>query len=97
MESISELTIKDIWPRLCELGIIELRINNRTIWADSALDMLSGKDYYEKVINDYAKEVDEYIEDWYSNFRVTAIDIKIVDFHHCIAAIDGYFEENIEE
>ena len=96
MEEMSEITIKDIWPYLKEMGIVELRIDNRTIWSDFALDPLADKDYYSKACNDYLKCVEEYLDDWYANFRVIAIDIKIVDFHHCVANIEGYFE-NIEE
>lgn len=99
MEEMSEITIKDIWPHLKEMGIVELRIDNRTVWSDFALDALAEKDYYKKAINDYLDCAEEYLNDWYANFRVTAIDIKIVDFHHCIANIEGYFEdvEEIEE
>lgn len=96
MEEVSELTIQEVWPHLCELGVVELRVNNRTVWSDFALDAFAEKDYYKTIVNDYQNCAEAYLNDWYSNFRVTAIDIKIVDFHHCVANIEGYFE-NIEE
>ena len=56
---ISEVTIKEVWPHLCELGICELRINDRTIWSDSAIDVLADKEYYHNVYNDYLKCTEE--------------------------------------
>ena len=55
----SEITIKEIWPHLCELGICELRINDRTIWSDFALDALADKEYYDKACDDYLKCAEE--------------------------------------
>ena len=90
----SEVTIKEIWPHLCELGICELRINDRTVWSDFALDVLADKEYYHKACNDYLKCAEEEIlGDWWKNFRITNINIKIVDFHHCVADIKGYYED----
>ena len=55
----SEVTLKEIWPHLCELGICELRINDRTIWSDFALDVLADKAYYHNVCNEYLKCAEE--------------------------------------
>ena len=94
----SEVTIKEVWPHLCELGICELRINDRTIWSDFALDVLADKEYYDKACNEYLKcAEEELLGDWWKNFRVTNINIKIVDFHHCIADIKGYYEDVKED
>ena len=90
----SEVTIKEVWPHLCESGICELRINDRTVWSDSALDVLADKEYYDKACDDYLKcTEEELLGDRWKNFRVTHIDIKIVDFHHCVADVKGYFED----
>ena len=95
---ISEVTIKEVWPHLCELGICELRINDRTIWSDSVLDALADKEYYHKVCNEYLKDTEEeLLGEWWKNFRITNINIKIVDFHHCVADIEGYYEDVKED
>ena len=97
MEEISEVTVKDVWPHLCALGLIEVRINNRTVWSDSALDVFVGKDYYNTITNDYFDCVkEELFSEWYDNFRITDINIKIIDFHHCVADITGYYEKENE-
>lgn len=98
MEELSELTIKEVWPHLCALGICEVRINNRTVWSDFALDVLAGKEYYSQACREYLGCAEEdLLGEWYENFRITSIDIKVVDFHHCIAAIEGYYEDMDEE
>lgn len=90
----SEVTIKEVWPHLYKLGICELRINDRTIWSDFALDVLTGKEYYNKACNEYLKCAEEdLLGEWWEDFRITEINIKIVDFHHCIADIKGYYED----
>ena len=98
---ISEVTIKEVWLHLCELGICELRINDRTVRSDFALDVLADKEYYHNICSDYLKCAEEELfGDWLKNFRVNNIDIKIVDFNHCIADIKGYYEdvkENLED
>ena len=95
---ISEVTIKEVWPHLRELGVCELRINDRTIWSDFVLDVLAEKEYYDKACNDYLKCAEEELfGDWWKNFRITEINIKIVDFHHCIADIKGYYEDMKED
>ena len=94
----SEVTIKEVWPHLCELGICELRINDRTVWSDFALDVLADKEYYHNICSDYLKCVEEELFFFFlKNFRVTNINIKIVDFHHCIADIKGYYEDAKED
>lgn len=93
MSLTSEVTIKDIWPKLCSLGLIELRINDRTVWSDSVLDCLARRLDYTDIEADYRKRAEEeLLGDWYKNFRVTAINIKIVDFHHCVADVSGYYD-----
>ena len=95
---ISEVTIEEVWPHLCELGVCELRINDRTIWSDFALDVLADEEYYHKACNDYLKcAEEELLGDLWKNFRITNINIKIVDFHHCIADIKGYYEDAKED
>ena len=95
---ISEVTIKEVWPHLCELGICELRINDRTIWSDSAIDVLADKEYYHKACNEYLKcTEEELLGGWWKNFRITKINVKIVDFHHCVADIGGYYEDMKED
>ena len=46
---ISEVTINEVWPHLCELGICELRINDRTVWSDFALDVLADIIFKEEI------------------------------------------------
>ena len=90
----SEITIRDVWPKLCELGIIELRINDFVVWSDHVMDCMFDRDDYDELNTDYLKRAEaELLSDSYENFRVTNIDIKIVSGHHCIANIQGYFEE----
>lgn len=98
MENISEITIKEVWDKLYELGIIELRINDRIAWSDHAMDCMFGRKDYHDLVSDYNKRaIDELLSDWYKNFRVTDIKIKIVEFHHCVADVYGYYEKNDEE
>lgn len=93
----SEVTIKDVWPKLCELGIIELRINNRTVWAENALDVFCTREDYTELIKNYLKLAeDDLLSERYEDFRVTSIKIKVVDFHHCIADIFGYYDDDDE-
>ena len=90
----SEVTIKEVWPHLCELGICELRINDRTIWSDCIMDCMFDRDDYDNLCIDYLKRAEEeLLGEWWENFRITEINIKIVDFHHCIADIKGYYED----
>ncbi len=100
MSITSEITFKDIWPRIYTLGLIELRINDRTVWSDSVLDCMSGRPDYDDIYKDYLNRAEEELDsDRYKNFRVTAVNIKIVDFHHCVADVYGYYDidENDEE
>lgn len=88
----SEVTIKDIWPKLCELGIIELRLNDFTVWSDNVMDVMFGRDDYDELATDYLKRAEkELLSDDYEDFRVTSINIKIVHDHHCVADIHGYY------
>lgn len=93
MDTTSEVTIKDIWPKLCDLGLVELRINGYTVWSIYVMDcMFSREDYFE-LEADYRKRAEEkLLGDGYKSFRVTNIQIKIVG-HHVIADVEGYFED----
>ena len=94
----SEITIRDVWPKLCELGIIELRINDFVAWSDHVMDCMFGRDDYDELNTDYLKRAEaELLSDSYENFRVTDIKIKVVMDHHCVADIQGYFEEDSED
>ena len=90
----SEITIKDIWPMLCELGIIELRINDRTVWSDHVMDCMFDRNDYNEINSDYLKRAEEeLLGEEYEDFRVTEINIRIVYGHHCVADVFGYFED----
>lgn len=96
MENISAITIKEVWDKLCALGIVELRINDRVVWSDNAMDCMFGRKDYDNLVSDYNKRAKEaLLSD--RDFRVTDIKIKKVEFHHCVADIYGYYEENNEE
>jgi len=94
----SEVTIKDLWPKLCELGIVELRINNRTVWSDGVMDCMFGRDDYDELNTDYLKRAEEeLLGEWYDSFRVTSVNINVVDFHHIVADVTGYYEETEDD
>ena len=93
----SEITIQDIWPKLCELGIIELRINDRTVWSDGVMDCMFGRADYDELNTDYLKRAEEeLLGEWYEDLRITEIKIKIKEFHHCVVDIYGYYKEDEE-
>lgn len=93
MDETSEVTIRDIWPKLCDLGLIEMRVNGTTVWSDHVLDCMFGRADYDELVADYNKRSEnELLGDLYGNFRVTDIKIKIVGFHHCVADVYGYME-----
>ena len=58
MRKTSEITIQDVWPKLCELGIIELRINDRTVWSDGVMDCMFSRDDYDELNTDYLKRAE---------------------------------------
>ena len=93
----SEILLRDIWPKLCDLGIIELRINGYTEWSDNALDLFFGRKDYDEMCDFYNKESEKMFMEEFENFRVTDIKIKIVMFHHCIADVEGYYLDMLEE
>ena len=97
MEEYSEITINDIWPKLCELGIIELHLNNRTVWSDGIMDVMVDRDDYDDLAMDYLKRAEKKLLEDYTNFRVTNINIKIDLGHHCIVDVTGYYEHDDEE
>ena len=89
----SEILFSDIWPKLVDLGIIELRVNDYTEYSDSALDVFYGKPYYQDMCADYWKAMEEDILNRFKHFHVQGIEIKVVEFHHTIADVYGYFDE----
>ena len=93
----TEVTINDIWPKLKELGLIELRINNRMVWSDDALNPLYNHPNYVELIAAYNQAAEKEIFENYKNFRVTNIAIEIVEFHHCIADVKGYYDIDFYE
>lgn len=90
--NVSEVLIKDVWPKLCGLGVEELRINGKTAWSDNVMDVMYGREDYSDLVSDYLKRAEKALYEDYSNFRVTNINITIIDFHHCVADITGYYE-----
>lgn len=94
---ISEVTLADIWPALKQLGCIELRVNGRTILAEGVDDIFFGQPFYEEMCSKLSEAQDQEIARWENySFRVTHIDIKIVDFHHCIAEVTGYHDDGVD-
>jgi len=94
MDDVSEVTIRDIWPKLCDLGLIELRVNGTTAWSDHVMDCMFGRADYDELVVDYRKRAEkDLLGPLYEKFRVTDIKIKVVAFHHCVADVYGYFEE----
>lgn len=94
MNNYSEVTIKDVWPKLCDLGIVELKVNGFTEWSDHAMDPMFGRDDYDDIATDYLKRAEKELLKGWDNFRVTSINIKIVLDHHCVADIEGYFTDD---
>lgn len=94
MDNESEVTIKEVWPKLCELGLVELRINGYTVWSDHVLDCMFGRDDYSKLTEDYRKRAEEeLLSELYEPFRITDIQIKVVEFHHIVADVVGYYKD----
>lgn len=94
MNDTSEVMIKDIWPMLCGLGLVELRINGYTVWSDHVMDCMFGREDYSELEADYRRRAEaELLGEWYEAFRVTDINIKVVEFHHAIADVTGYYED----
>ena len=92
----SEITLKEVWDDLCKHGLVEIRVNGRTVWSDGAMDALADRDDYIEIVREYQKVSEERLLEDYSAFRVTGMKIQIVDFHHCTADIDGYFVDNAD-
>ena len=92
MKEYSEIKMSDVLPLINNLNALEVRINGRTEFCESGVDVFYDRKDYSDLATDYYKRARRYLKKGFKNLRITAINITIVDGHHSIVDLKGYYE-----
>ena len=90
----SDMTLYDLWEGLKAMNCVELRVNGKTLISEAALDIYFGQPEYDSMCSKLLAMEDKELEQWKDySFRVTDASIQVVDGHHTIASVIGYYED----
>ena len=97
MKEYSEIKMSDVLPLINNLNALEVRINGRTEFSESSVDVFYGREDYDDLAMDYYKRARQHLKEDFKNLRITAINITIVEEHHSVVDIKGYYESDLDE
>lgn len=86
------MKIDQIWTGLKDLGVIEVRVNGYTEYSDHAVDCFYGHEDYIKISDEYQIRAEHDLLEGFKDYNFTDLSIKIVEDHHCIAELTGYYD-----
>ena len=91
------MKINQIWTGLKDLGVIEVRVNGYTEYSDHAVDCLFGQENYKKIYAEYLIRAERDLFENFKDYDFTDLKITIVEDHHCIAELIGYYDGDFED